>query len=80
MKSNPETNNRAYNYRTKDNCPLDGKCLSECIVYEATVLSTKQTKVYFGTAEGSFKSRYSNHTKSFRLRGYEHETELSNRI
>ena len=60
--------------------PLDGKCSSECIVYEATVLSTKQTKVYFGTAEGSFKSRYNNHTKSFRLRDYEHETELSKHI
>ena len=70
MKSNPETNNRACNCRTKDNCPFDGKCLSECIVYEATVLSAKQTKVYFGTAEGSFKCRYNNHTKSFRLRGY----------
>ena len=80
MKSNPETNNRACNCRTKDNCPLDGKFSSECIVYEATVLSTKQTKVYFGTAEGSFKSRYNNHTKSFRLRGYEHETELSKHI
>ena len=42
MKSNPETNNSACNCRTKDNCPLDGKCLSECIFYEATVLSTKQ--------------------------------------
>ena len=80
MKSNPETNNRARNWRIKDNCPLDGKCWSECIVYEATVLSTKQTKVYFGTAEGSFKSRHNNHTKSLRLRGYEHETELSKHI
>ena len=80
MKSNPETNKRACNCRTKDNCPLDGKCLSECIVYEATVLSTNQTKVYFGTAEGSFKSRYNNHTKSFRLRDNEHETKLSKHI
>ena len=77
MKSNPETNKSACNCRTKDNCTLDWKCLSECIVYEATVLSTNQTKVYFGTAEGSFRSRYNNHTKSFCLRGYEHVTELS---
>ena len=48
--------------------------------YEATVLSTNQRKVYFGLVEGSFKSRYNNHTKSFRLRCYENETELSKYI
>ena len=64
----------------KFSCPLDGKCLVECIVYEATVSTTNQKNTYFGLAEGSFKSRYNNHTKSFRLRRYEHDTELSKHI
>ena len=80
MKTEINTNKRDCNYRNKNSCPLDGKCLVECIVYEATVSTTNQTNTYFGLAEGSFKSRYNNHTKSFRLRRYEHNTELSKHI
>ena len=36
--------------------------------------------VYFGLVEVSFKSSYNNHTKSFRFRRYEHDTELSKHI
>ena len=36
------------NCRKKDNCPLYGKCLVECIVYEATVSTTNPTNTYFG--------------------------------
>ena len=77
LKSETNTNKRDCNCRNKNSFPLDGKCLVECIVYEATNSTTNQTKTYFGLAEGSFKSRYNNHTKSFRLRRYEHDTELS---
>ena len=80
MKTETNANKRDCNYRNKNSCPLDGKCLVECIVYEATVSTTNQTNTYFGLAEGSFKSRYNNHTKSFRLRRYEHDTELSKHI
>ena len=52
----------------KDNCPLDGKCLHECTVYQANVITNNQCKEYFGTAEGELKLRYSNHTMSFRPR------------
>ena len=83
MKSETNTNKkkkRDCNCRNKNSCPLDGKCLVECMVYEATVSTTNQTNTYFGLAEGSFKSRYYNHTKSFRLRRYEHDTEFSKYI
>ena len=80
MKSETNTNKRDCNCRNKNSYPLDGKCLVECIVYEATVSTKNQTNSYFGLAEGSFKSRYNNHTKSFRLRRYEHDTELSKHI
>ena len=74
MKSETNTNKRDWNRRNKNCCPLDGKCLVECIVYEATVPTTNHTNTYFGLAKRSFKSRCNKHTKSFRLRRYEHDT------
>ena len=65
------------NCRKKNDCPLDGKCLTMNTIYEATVHHDTTKKIYYGLAEGSFKTRYNNHTKSLRLRNYEHDTELS---
>ena len=62
-------------------CPLGEKCLTEGIVYEAKVASSDQeVKLYTGATESGFKSRYNNHTKSFRLERYKHETTLSSYI
>ena len=64
-------------FRVKDNCPLDGLCLHECIAYQANVITNNQCKEYFGTAEGEFKLRYNNHTMSFRHKKRVNDTELS---
>ena len=64
------------NCRNKNNCPLDGKCLTPNIIYEAQITSNQLTykqKLYIGTAETDFNHRFSNHTKSFNL---ENDTEL----
>ena len=71
------TPERSCNCRNKTNCPMNGKCLSSCIVYKAEVKTETSTHTYFGTSEGEFKTRYNNHSKSFRLRKYANETELS---
>ena len=71
---------RSCNCRNKDNCPLDGSCLKTCIVYRADVIKHNGTHIYYGASDGEFKFQYNNHTKSFRYRGYEHETELSKHI
>ena len=42
--------------------------------------STFNRSFYYGAFEGEFKLRYNNHTKSFRNRFYEHDTELSKYI
>ena len=68
------------NCRNKQNCPLDGKCLSTCIIYKADVETDIMKSSYYGTCEGEFKTRFNNHTKSFRLRKYENDTELSKYI
>ena len=60
--SKPTTPNRLCNCRNKDNCPLDGKCLKQCLVYRAEVQSQNTVKVYYGANDGEFKLRYNNHT------------------
>ena len=75
-----KTEERACNCRNKDHCPVNGSCLKTCIVYRADVIKHNGTHIYYGASDGEFKFRYNNHTKSFRNRGYEHETELSKHI
>ena len=69
---------RSCNCRNKECCPLEGYCLRECMVYEAKVSTDNNFKLYYGICEGEFKSRFYNHTKSFRDR--RNETELSKYI
>ena len=67
----------------KDECPLNNKCLTTNLVYEATLKSTNhnyQPKTYIGISEGTFKTRYANHKKSFNHRKYEMDTTLSKEV
>ena len=68
------------NCRNKNNCLLDGKCLTPNIIYEAQITSNQlnyKQKIYIGTAETDFEHRFSNHTKSFNLDHCENDAELS---
>ena len=66
------------NCRVKNECPLNGQCQVKDIVYKCTVsTSVKPDRVYLGTAEGFFKTRFYNHNKSFKYRRYENDTTLS---
>ena len=60
---------RSCNCRNKECFPLKGYCLRECIVYEAKVSTENKFKLYYGTCELEFKSRFYNHTESFRDTG-----------
>ena len=70
------------NCRIKNNCLLKGKCQTKGIVYQATVTNednnTKET--YVGLTEGTFKTRYRNHTSSFRNEKSKNATELSKHV
>ena len=46
-------------------CPLDNKCLSENIVYQATVKTNTQTDTYIGLCSTDFKKRLAVHKHSF---------------
>ena len=64
-----------------EQCPVQGKCNEEGVIYQADVTADQESdKTYIGAAATSFKLRHSNHTKSFRHRIYEFDTELSKYI
>jgi hypothetical protein len=73
---------RKCNCRVKNNCPMDEKCLTRAIIYQATVQPNNSpiAQTYVGLTEGEFKTRFNNHTASFRHRDKSNETELSKYI
>ena len=72
---------KTCNCRNKALCPLDGKCLTSNVIYEATVTTTSgTTRTYIGMTENDFKTRFNNHKLSFRNRNHAHDTVLSKYI
>ena len=70
------------NCRNKHACPLQNKCMSKDIVYQATIFTgnTQDTKHYIAMTSNTFKERYRNHIKSFTHKKYSNETELSKHV
>ena len=68
------------NCRDKVRCPLESKCKQECVVYKVEVYSDpnnkRNKKIYFGSTQGEFKTRYYNHKTSFSHKKYRHSTTL----
>ena len=61
-----------------DNCPVEGKCLEEGVVYEADVeAESKPTKKYLGSAGTTFKVRHRNHKADFKNSHRRTATKLS---
>ena len=79
----PETASRTCNCRPETKggpiiCPLDGKCLTKCIIYKASVTAPgKSTKTYIGLSEREFKDRYTKHKHSFTEVKRRNDTSLS---
>ena len=76
------TGDKECNCRKKDLCPLKGKCLTKCVVYKATVIetNTNTSRSYIGLTQNEFKTRYNQHTSSFRLEHKKTSTSLSEHI
>ena len=80
LKPKPDIENpRLCNCRVKADCPLDEKCLTKSIIYQASVTTNNNepTQHYIGLTDTTFKIRYNNHTSSFRNISKKHATELS---
>ena len=63
-------------------CPLSGQCLTEQLVYQATVVrgDTQQVETYTGLTGGRFKTRFNKHMSDFRNEASEKATTLSKHI
>lgn len=75
-----DTSPRLCNCRSKDQCPLGGKCLTDSLVYKATLSTISEKYSYVGMSEGAFKTRFNNHKCSFRLERYRTATKLSEKV
>ena len=78
----PKRSEFGCNCRSKTDCPLDNKCLTPKIVYQADVRNdtNDEKKFYFGVSETLFKERFRNHKKEFIHKEYRKRTELSKYI
>ena len=79
---NPEENQpqKMCNCRNEKECPLEGECLQNEIVYQATVTTrgvTGTTETYVGLTATDFKTRWRNHQMSFKHEKRRNDTELS---
>ena len=70
------------NCRDDSNCPLENKCLTSGIIYQATVTrqDINHEETYVGLTENIFKTRYNGHMSSFRNIENRHATTLSEHI
>ena len=69
--------NKTCNCPKTKTCPLQGKCLLDNVVYQATVKSDNSEETYVGLASTTFKSRLGNHHKAMKNSKYRHDTTLS---
>ena len=80
LRNTPLKNAKQCKCQQKENCPMNGACLEESLIYYATISSHDKNykpKLYKGSCETSFKKRYSNHKKSFNISLYKRDTKLS---
>ena len=69
------------NCRNKDQCPLNGNCQIESVMYNCDIKSNSTpTKKYIGITEGPWKSRNSNHKYSFNKEERKNDTALSKHV
>ena len=62
---------------TKEPCPIEGKCQTENVVYQATVQSENNVETYVGLTSTTFKARWSNHKTAFKHVSHRNETALA---
>ena len=61
-------------------CPLDGKCLTQSVIYEATLKTSSDTETYIGLTEGPFKTRFNGHKQTFTHDKYRNRSEISKKV
>ena len=80
MQPKPAEPHKLCNCLIKEDCPMNGLCLTSSILYQATIKcsdSKYKQKRHKGICEAIFKKRYANHKKSFNLINSKNDTTLS---
>ena len=80
-KNKDEPKIKSCSCKINSSCPLDNNCNSENIVYLAEIHPEgmeKEKRFYIGVSKGPWKTRYNNHTHSFRKKDSGKSTALSN--
>ena len=80
---NPVSNTKhRCNYRPKESCLLQNKCLTQKIVYRVNEknVTYDENKFYLGVTETPFKECSSNHTQDFKHPKFRNSIELSKYI
>ena len=66
------------NCRVKTDCPLNGDCRKESVIYKCAATTCNSKKVYLGLTEGEFKKqRCYDHVKSFKNEFYDNSLTVS---
>ena len=78
--NNSQSQEKSCNCRDKHSCPLCGDCLIQNVVYQATVESPMGKETYIGLTANQFKTRFQNHTASFRNENKRNANKLSKHI
>ena len=73
---NTQRKERKCNCPRNKVCPLNGKCLSQNVICQATVTSGTNTETYVGLTASTFKARFRNHKASFNSETKRNATEL----
>ena len=71
------------NRENRENCPLDGECMTSNVMYEAKLSSTEEgyrEKDYVGITQPPWKGRLGNHNRDFSNEEYKNTTELSKEV
>ena len=63
--NNTESKTNNCNCRIKEACPVNQKCQTSSLIYQATVTRHDNNKEesYIGLTDNTFKTRYNGHTK-----------------
>ena len=78
MSTKKEDDVLTCNCRDKTNCPLDGQCRTQSVIYKCEVTAENlPKKVYIGLTEKEFKLRFNGHKQSFNNEKYKNSTTLS---
>ena len=70
LSNTPAISDDGCNCRSKNQCPIENKCLSSALVYNATVTTNDSSpgKNYIRLTEGTFKKRFYGHQLSIKDR------------